>query len=103
MSREIDLKGRPLPRRAVNPNVSIALFNDAIHGCKPKSRALPAFFGSEEWLKDMCERCRIHSRSRIAHAQNYVIPNSRSWMTSRVRFVESHVSRLDLQLSAVRH
>src|SRR5208337_2572692 len=73
MSREIDLKRSALSRRAIHPNISITLFYDAVHSGKSKSRALAAFLGGEEWLKDMCERSGVHSRSRVGHGQKHVI------------------------------
>src|SRR5271157_2372466 len=103
MSREIDLKGGAFSWRAIHPNISITLFYDAVDGRKSKSRALAAFLGREEWLKDMCERSGVHSCSCVGHGQKHVIPGLGTWMVPRVGQVKLHVSGLDLQFAARGH
>src|SRR5689334_12499525 len=69
---QVDLKGRTLPRFAVNPNISFALFDDSIDGREAEPCALADRFCSKERLKDMSQSLRINSRSGINHRQHDV-------------------------------
>src|SRR5579859_1875382 len=103
VTREEDLKRGPVPQGAVYPDVSVALFNDAVDSRESEPRSLAAFLRGEEWLKDMCEGLGIHASSRVGHSQHHELPGLGTWMITSVCLVQLHVSRVDLQFAAHRH
>src|ERR1700724_3389505 len=103
MSGEINCKGRALSRRAVHPDISITLFNDAVHRRKSQSCTLASFLGSEEWLKDMGKDAGVHTRTRIGHRQKHVAPSLGTRMRARIPLVKLRIAGLDFQFPARGH
>src|SRR5580700_11761542 len=103
MAREVNLKGSALSWGAVDANVSITLFYDAVNRGESESGAFAPLFGGEERFKDMCERTGVHARASVCHYQEHIAADFRAWMVANISLVQVHVGGFDLQLAAHGH
>ena len=91
MEGQIDFKGRPLAGRAVHPDVSIALFHDAVDRGETEARALTTFLGGEKGFENVSENRKVHPCPRVGHGKAYVISRAGTWMRSRVVLIEVRI------------
>src|SRR6266851_7194577 len=103
MPWKVDLKSRAFARRAVHPDISVALLHHAIHGRETEARALSYFLGGKERLEDMRDGLGAHAGPRVCDRKHHVTSYLGAGMIVRVRKVEFYVSGLDLEFPAQRH
>src|SRR6188508_2541059 len=92
-----------MPRLAVNPDVSLTLLDDAIHGGQSKSCTLPPLFGCEERLKDARLGLSVHSCAGVAHRQHDVLARCDICVLSGVKIAQVGISCFNRELSAPWH
>src|SRR5690349_7775219 len=103
MEWQVNLKRRAFARSAVHPDVSIALFDDAVNSRQAEPCALASFLCGEEGFKDVCQDCQVHSCSAVAYRQKHVISGPGTRMRARIGLVQMRIASLDLQLAACGH
>src|SRR5690348_6157585 len=94
--RKVNLKAGSFTGRAINPNVSIALFNDSVNCGQPETGAFPWLFSCEERLENMCDNPRLHSGARISNAQKDILADFRARMIPGIRLIQLYVGCLNL-------
>src|ERR1700756_621573 len=103
ITREINFKRGTPSWGTLHRDISVALFDNAVHGCKSKSRSLAPFFGGEEWLEHMRQCSGVHAGSGVGYPQHHKVSGFRTRMVPRIRLIEHHIGRLDLEFASRRH
>src|SRR5215472_9831913 len=68
-SRQVDVKGCPLPRCAVHGDRPTVMGDNAMDNRQAHPCAFPDLFGSEERLKDMLDHVRRHTMAGILYTE----------------------------------
>ncbi len=84
-------------------NEASVLFDDAVSGCQPHSRALPALLSGEERLEDALARFGVHARAGVGNRQDRIAARRNVRIEPAVRVVQLHHLRFDQQSSSVGH
>ncbi len=79
------------------------LFDDAVGGCQPHSRALPRLLGGEERLEDALARFGVHAPAGVGNRQNRIATGRNVRIEPAVRVVQLRHLRFDQQSSSVGH
>src|SRR6185369_3387901 len=66
---EVDPERGAVPELAVDADVPATLLHDAVDGCEAEPRALPDFFGGEEWFENAPLRLRGHPGAGVLDRQ----------------------------------
>src|SRR5205807_4789269 len=64
---QIDAEGRAVPRFAIDVDVPVVLFDDAVGHGEAEARAFAQLFGREERLEDARLRLGVHACAGVAH------------------------------------
>src|SRR5260370_12727624 len=102
MPWKVDLKSRAFARRAVHPDISVALLHHAIHGRETEARALSHTLGGKERLKDMRDGLGAHAGPRVRDREHHVTSFLRPAMTARACMFEFNVGSFATKFSALR-
>ena len=100
--RQIDFENCSLARPAVNPDVAIILFDDAIYGGKPETGTFGSFRG-EERLEDLRLRFCIHAQTSVTNGQHHELTGFHGRMHAGIAVVERDVAGFDGELAALGH
>ena len=101
-AREEDLHHGARARPTIQPNITVALFDDSVNGGQTEPRSLVRGLGLEERLEDSSQGLPVHAHSGIAHRQRHIRTGSHVDRTV-VGVVQLNVPGLDAQLAPFRH
>src|SRR5438309_12124912 len=87
---------------SLDPDVSSALLDDSINGDEPDTGTLRALRG-EEWLENVRLGFGVHAGAGVVDREHVVLAGLHRIVETRVVFVESGISGLDCEFSALRH
>ena len=100
---EIQFEGGPLPRLAIDPDVSAGLFHNAVHGSQAQTGPFALFFGRKKRLEDVAPRLRIHAVSVVAHCDHGEFARLHAHMRAGVILIQHNIRGLDCQVPANGH
>ena len=101
--RQIELHRRAMPLLAVDVDVAVRLFDEAVDHAETEPRPLSNVLGGEERLEHLVEQAAGDSLAGVAHRDHDVVAGLDLAAHARVVLVEYDVPGFERQLAAIRH
>src|SRR5216684_7308231 len=100
-ARQINLEGGALSEFAVYPDVTAALFHDAVDRRETETSATAAFLRGVKRFEDVGDRIGRHARAGVRDGEQDVWSGNDNSVIARVRRVEINVAGLDEDATTV--
>src|SRR5437588_4448010 len=94
-SRQINLECCAMAGFAVDPDISSALFHDAVCGREPEACAFSGFLGCEERFEDPQAGGLVHSYSVVTYREHNVLTGMHFGMFANLDGIEFDIDGLD--------